>query len=723
MTQTAERTTETLLPDSMSANPWQPRQKIAAEDVRELADSIEQIGLLQRPVVRKTGKGKTAGYQIAVGHIRVAAIRLLLELGKWPEGGVPVEVRDLTDQEMAIAALEENRKRTGLLPLDEVRAWHKATQEIKELTVGELARRIGLDHSTISNGIAVLGLPKPVLDVLDAGEMAIHAAREFLQLQVGKNVRVDVMKAVISRIRGDAAANHVGTDFKTPNVRRVIRDVIVSGGVSYGMGMGGERTPVGEWRPIEDSKEDSAGAGTGDYGKNARSGIGFDTQAFVASFPDHIFRIPTYSKAAFTGTRLWTDDAKEWQKWQSAATRAKNKAAGGTGPDGPAAGTRKGPTGGGSATARKTAVYETAFNKHPLVAAARPKTGTPAQKTAAVIGALEARTAQLITSVGGKKATADDNKKADAHVALHNGVRAYLQEAPTKKRLDGLIHDLTEGSLPAEIQGGEVLTEKEVIRSAANYAKDVAGQVSDALVAAAPGAPDLTKEQRDALGPLGLPLLEYQEYSDGFHASIKAAPPWMEDVKECSTRCTIGARFGHMKYHGDQDVELICTNKDHWDKKVNAGKAAYAKELEKERPRDEQLRHALEQGVRPDVPTGRMAKVVLYLLVGDRGKYLYYRLPRGDRANDSFAYVGANEQRICELLGVKPEELRGGNGYFTPTVTTIQRDAIGKVKDADAQELLARCLVSFAEEDWNLTDVFKDLGIAVPPKRATMKGA
>ena len=84
---------------NLSPNPWQPRTALSDEYVRDLADSIHRVGLLQRPLVRKvqlTGRKDVFTYQIAFGHARVEAIRLLQNEVKWA-GGVPVEVRELGD--------------------------------------------------------------------------------------------------------------------------------------------------------------------------------------------------------------------------------------------------------------------------------------------------------------------------------------------------------------------------------------------------------------------------------------------------------------------------------------------------------------------------------------------------------------------------------------------------------------------------------------------------
>lgn len=89
--------------DAIQGNPWQPRKTADPEALQELPDSIATSGLLQFPV----GRATEDGLQIAFGHRRIDAVRLLVEDGRW-EGGAPVILRDLTDQQMALFALEEN---------------------------------------------------------------------------------------------------------------------------------------------------------------------------------------------------------------------------------------------------------------------------------------------------------------------------------------------------------------------------------------------------------------------------------------------------------------------------------------------------------------------------------------------------------------------------------------------------------------------------------------
>ena len=74
------KTREQVALDVLDDNPWQPRQSIATNELQELADNIHQLGRrLQVPLVRPVQNGR---YELAFGHRRVAACRLLFEQEK-----------------------------------------------------------------------------------------------------------------------------------------------------------------------------------------------------------------------------------------------------------------------------------------------------------------------------------------------------------------------------------------------------------------------------------------------------------------------------------------------------------------------------------------------------------------------------------------------------------------------------------------------------------------
>ena len=274
-------------PDLILPNPWQPRRQAQDEYIRELADSIDQNGLLQIPLGRARGTGQV---EIAFGHSRVDAIRLLKAEGRWP-GGAPMVLRDLTDEEMVVFAFEENAKRKDLTQYEEIRGYEKALAEVSGLTITALAQRLGIDRSTLSNHLRILRLPQVVLDRVESGELSPHAAREFLCLMNDDHAHEDDMAWGIRTITTTGIRDI--PDWRVENVRFCIRDRV-------------RHTNYEGWRPVNDSS----------YVKPT-----FDVESYKSERPEWVHNIPD-----FRSTLAWTCNVREWRRLQSAGTRGLNRA-------------------------------------------------------------------------------------------------------------------------------------------------------------------------------------------------------------------------------------------------------------------------------------------------------------------------------------------------------------------------------------------------------------
>ena len=55
------KTRERVDLDLIDDNPWQPRQAIDQEGLQELAENIDQLGLLQAPLGRRVEGGRVQG--------------------------------------------------------------------------------------------------------------------------------------------------------------------------------------------------------------------------------------------------------------------------------------------------------------------------------------------------------------------------------------------------------------------------------------------------------------------------------------------------------------------------------------------------------------------------------------------------------------------------------------------------------------------------------------
>ncbi|MXW29583.1 MAG: ParB/RepB/Spo0J family partition protein [Chloroflexi bacterium] len=175
----------------MEENPWQPRTLVDPEADELLRESIRQNDLLHPPIARM----QESKLQIAVGHRRSYQCIELWKAGEWPaDKKMPIDVRELTDAQMALIALSENQDRAQLSPLEEIRAWKKMLTTIEGFTQETLAEALNRSKSTVSNGISLLDLPEEAIALVDEGKMAITAARTLLRIKQHPKMVLEVLK-------------------------------------------------------------------------------------------------------------------------------------------------------------------------------------------------------------------------------------------------------------------------------------------------------------------------------------------------------------------------------------------------------------------------------------------------------------------------------------------------------------------------------------------------
>jgi ParB/RepB/Spo0J family partition protein len=138
-----------VLLSAVEPNPEQPRKHFAEESLAELAESIQERGLLQPILVRRHG----AGYQLLAGERRLRAAKLA-GLDRLPaivrEHGDPLEI-----------ALVENLQREDLGPLEEATAL-AALIDRHGYSHREVAQLLGKSRPYVSNTLALNRLPESV---------------------------------------------------------------------------------------------------------------------------------------------------------------------------------------------------------------------------------------------------------------------------------------------------------------------------------------------------------------------------------------------------------------------------------------------------------------------------------------------------------------------------------------------------------------------------------
>jgi ParB family chromosome partitioning protein len=190
---------QTLPLDLLQPGKYQPRTRMDQASLAELAESIKAQGVIQPVLVRKVEGGK---YEIIAGERRTRAARLagLTE--------VPVVLREVADNAAAAIALIENIQREDLNPLEEAQGLTRLMNEFK-LTQEEVAQAVGRSRSAVANLLRLVHLPKPVQEMLYAGEIDMGHARALLalpgtmQLQLAPRIRDQQMsvRAVEEAVR------------------------------------------------------------------------------------------------------------------------------------------------------------------------------------------------------------------------------------------------------------------------------------------------------------------------------------------------------------------------------------------------------------------------------------------------------------------------------------------------------------------------------------------
>ncbi|MBA4179209.1 MAG: stage 0 sporulation protein J [Anaerolinea sp.] len=174
--------------DLIAPNPQQPRSNFEPEQMRELADSIREHGVIQPLIVSHQDDGS---YVLIAGERRLQAARLAgLDT-------VPVVIREATSSQMLELALIENIQRADLNPVEEAVAYRRLIEEYG-LTQEEAAQRVGKSRVTVANALRLLQLETEIKRSLVSGEITEGHARALLGLPEGRG-RVNAWRDVVKK--------------------------------------------------------------------------------------------------------------------------------------------------------------------------------------------------------------------------------------------------------------------------------------------------------------------------------------------------------------------------------------------------------------------------------------------------------------------------------------------------------------------------------------------
>ncbi len=151
----------------------QPRRRMDKGPIRQLAHSIAEKGVLQPILVRRHAE-EAGAFEIVAGERRWRAAQMA-HLHE-----VPVVVKELSDSEALEIALVENLQREDLSPLEEAEAYQRLMEDFAH-TQEALGKAVGKSRSHVANMLRLLGLPGPVKEMLDRGELTAGHARALLR--------------------------------------------------------------------------------------------------------------------------------------------------------------------------------------------------------------------------------------------------------------------------------------------------------------------------------------------------------------------------------------------------------------------------------------------------------------------------------------------------------------------------------------------------------------
>ena len=150
-------------------NRYQPRRTFSDDSIQQLAQTLQEEGLLQ-PIIVRQDQG---GYEIIAGERRFRAAKSL----GWEK--IPAIVNNLDD----------HLQRENLNPIDEAQAYEQLMQ-LNDLTQTQLAQDIGKSQSYVANKLRLLKLAEPVQEYLAKGGLSARHGRAILGLSEEGQVKL-----------------------------------------------------------------------------------------------------------------------------------------------------------------------------------------------------------------------------------------------------------------------------------------------------------------------------------------------------------------------------------------------------------------------------------------------------------------------------------------------------------------------------------------------------
>lgn len=187
-------------------NRFQPRLSFDDTSLNDLALSIKQHGIIQPLVLRR----KNDKYEIIAGERRFKAAKLA------GLASVPAVISNLDDNASAEVAIVENIQRKDLTAIEEAKSFQTLLDK-GYMTQDELARKMGLSQSAISNKLRLLTLDESVQDAILSEKISERHARTLLKVPSHEKQKELLNKIINERLTVKQLEDEIKNMELTPN--------------------------------------------------------------------------------------------------------------------------------------------------------------------------------------------------------------------------------------------------------------------------------------------------------------------------------------------------------------------------------------------------------------------------------------------------------------------------------------------------------------------------
>jgi len=158
--------------EKIMSNPNQPRREFDEEALKELSNSIREIGIITPITLRQMSNGK---YQIIAGERRWRAAKAAGMIT------IPAYIRTVEDEGVMEMALVENIQREDLNAIEIALAYQHMADTIG-MTQERISERVGKSRTSVTNFMRLLKLPAQIQMALKNHEIDMGHARALLAI-------------------------------------------------------------------------------------------------------------------------------------------------------------------------------------------------------------------------------------------------------------------------------------------------------------------------------------------------------------------------------------------------------------------------------------------------------------------------------------------------------------------------------------------------------------